>query len=123
MKAATLTHKQQAPGTASDLIQGDGNSHSGDGDNHCSPIVLDQLLHELNPTDRGHFPENITGDNELLLKTFIVGHGSCRPPGPFPRVVNPGRQYKRSFSETHYRTQNKAGVEIPVLLFCVIPQN
>ena len=83
---------------------------------------MNQLLHELNPTDRGHFPVDITGDNALLLKTFIVEHGSCRPPGPFPRVVDPGRQYNRCFSETYYTTKNKAGVEIPILWLCYSPK-
>ena len=32
------------------------------------------------------------------------------------------RQYNRSFSDKHYTTQNKAGVEIPVLWLCYSPK-
>lgn len=105
--------------TTSEISQGAGDSDGNPVDPYQT--VIDQLLHELHPTDRGHYPVDITGDNALLLKTFIVEHGSCRPTGPFPRVVDPGRQYNRCFSETHYKTRNKAGVEIPILWLCYSP--
>lgn len=106
--------------TASSIALDDNNRHEFPDEPYCN--LMDQLLQELHPTDRGHFPVDITGDNALLLKTFIVEHGSCRPPGPFPRVVDPGRQYNRCFSETHYTTKNKAGVEIPTLWLCYSPK-
>jgi hypothetical protein len=43
--------------------------------------LLTNLLQAKNPTDRGHFPEDMSDDG---IKRFVVEHGSCRPPDPFP---------------------------------------
>ena len=59
--------------------------------------------------------------NDTVLKSFIVEHGSCRPSGPFPKNTNPGRQFNRGFTETHYATTSKAGLKIPVLWLCYSP--
>ena len=86
------------------------------------PAQFVPLINEEHPTDRGLFPVNFDdSDNDIALKTFIVEHGSCRPSGPFPKDMNPGRQYKRSFSTAYYSTKTKAGVEIQVPWLCYSP--
>jgi hypothetical protein len=76
--------------TAADIPEDDGSSSSHGITVDQYQTVLDQLLHEPNPTDRGHFPVNITGDNATVLKTFIVEHGSCRPPVLFLELLIQG---------------------------------
>jgi hypothetical protein len=87
-----------------------------------SKYSLADLLQAKHPTERGHFPDNfVDTDDDLMLKRFIVEHGSCRPQGPFPRNTDHGRQYNRSFQQSCYTTTTKAGVKIPVTWLCYSP--
>ena len=66
------------------------------------------LLAEVNPTDRGHFLEDVMDD---VVRQFIVDYATCQPKGPFPKDPSQGN---RSFSESYYTTVTKAGVSVPV---------
>ena len=66
------------------------------------------LLAEVNPTDKGHFLEDVMDD---VVTQFIVYYATCQPKDPFPKDPSQGN---RSFSESYYSTVTKAGVSVPV---------
>lgn len=76
-----------------------------------SSIVGEQYV-----TDRGHYPVTITDPN---VKRFILAHGPCRPPGPFPRDND---TKKRCFSESYYERVTKTGLKLPLMWLCYSPK-
>lgn len=73
-----------------------------------SNFLLESLVQEKYPTDRGHFADNfITND----VKRFILERGSCRPDGPFPKN---DQDQNRSFSSAYCTITNTAGITVSV---------
>ncbi|XP_044134789.1 zinc finger MYM-type protein 1-like [Bufo gargarizans] len=72
------------------------------------------VVGEKHVTDRGHYPITIMDSN---VKRFIIAHGPCRPPGPFPRDDE-----RRCFSESYYVRVTKTGLKIPVMWLCYSPK-
>jgi Domain of unknown function (DUF4371)/hAT family C-terminal dimerisation region len=80
-----------------------------------SDMEFINFLSKENPSDMGHFNEDI--DNKM--KQILVDFGTCRPNGPFPKDET---QKNRSFSVSYYHTISKAGLSIEVSWLAYSPR-